>query len=391
MALDAPPSHDLLALFELTEHESAQGLDAYLARTLEMCAEWFSASGATLFLRHGHNPDYELAAAAGKDSRVPLGATIRQGQGIAGTAIAKGEPLLLRDPFEHVLLEGKLLRTRPGIGSSLVVPLRTRHLGALGVLCLSRSKGEPEFSRHDLKIARTLGGQIALAVANARLFAQATEAAETRRMAEIGQMTASIAHEIRNPLTGIRGAAQMMRAHEGEAAEFAEIIVDETDKLDRLCNEFLDFARPMELRKEPAKLGEVVAGAIEIFRSEFAHAEVDLILEVEPNEATISLDPMRIEQVCRNLVRNALQACRQGGRVEVRVGDGILEVLDDGRGMSFDERERLFAPFFTTKAQGSGLGMSVVKKIVEAHGGRIEVDSVPGTGTVVRVGLEPGK
>jgi signal transduction histidine kinase len=388
MPLESPAKLDLLALFELPLADAHGGLEDALARTVELCAAWFQASGATLFLRKEETDDFELAAWAGKDARVPLGATIRQGQGIAGTAIAKDEPMLLSDPYEHVLLEGKLLRTQSEIGSSLVVPLHTRHLGALGVLCLSRHRGEPEFSKADLKIARTVAGQIALAVANARLFVQAAAAAETRRLAEIGQMTAAIAHEIRNPLAGMRAAAQVLKSLEGEAAELGGIVVEEVDKLDRLCTEFLDFARPLEIRPEPAALGLLVRRVAEMHHPEFQEKGVRLDWESSDEEPKMNLDRLRIEQVCRNLLRNALQACAPGGAVLVKAVGGVIEVRDDGTGMDEEQLARLFVPFFTTKPQGTGLGMSVVKKIVEAHGGHIEVESGPGQGSCIRIRLK---
>jgi signal transduction histidine kinase len=385
MALQAPPQADLLALFELPDAEDLQGLGAYLGRTLETCADWFHATGATLFLRKGDSEEYELVARAGAEAKAPLGALIREGQGIAGTAIAKQEPMLLQDPHENASLEGKLLSNRPDIGSSLIVPLTTKALGSLGVLCLSRSKGEQDFSRRDLKIARALAAQIALAVANARLIGQLSEAAETRRLAEIGRMTAAIAHEIRNPLTGIRGAAQVVSDSECESAELGRIIVEETDKLDRLCSEFLAFARPFQLRRELLKLSEVVAPVVERMRPEFDAKGISITLDFSSHEPTIDVDPMRIEQVCRNLAQNALHATLKGGRVEFRIGEGWLEIEDDGEGMSELEMQSLFTPFFTTKARGTGLGMSVVKKIVEAHGGCIRIQSEKGQGTRVRI------
>lgn len=512
MPLDALPRPDLIALLELADDSVTRGIEPFLERALILCAEWFRASGATLFLREDEGTDYALAARAGIDGTVPLGATIRHGQGIAGTAAETGEPMLLTDPSEHAQLAGRIHHRRREIGSSMVIPLRTRHFGPLGVLCLSRRADEEEFSQKDLSVARSVAGQVALAVANARLYNQAMEAVaearalhdkleavvdclgvavlvvdrqgrlaetnreaaeligraphgqedwtqyveagpsglaaslvraldrsldgtreeirasdtvhgrtwsivaspmpeggaaiaiqditaseraerelrETRRMAEIGQMTSAIAHEIRNPLTGIRGAAQMVCEAGGEAHEFGEIIREETDKLDRLCGEFLEFARPFELHRREVSLTELIARVVDLNRPEFQGADVELDLVSSEDLPMISLDPSRIEQVARNLLRNALQASSRGGRVQVRVGEAEFEVRDEGIGMTSEQVANLFVPFFTTKPQGTGLGLSVVKKIVDAHQGTIEVTSQPGKGTcfLVRIGRE---
>lgn len=388
MTVEATPGHDVLQLLELSGDSANQRLDVYLERTLELCADWFSASGATLFLRDADTTEYRLAARAGRDTRVPDDARIVEGQGLAGTAIARGEPLLLRDRIETVLL-GEAGRGRRQIGSSMIVPLRTRQFGPLGVLCLSRRKGEDEFSDKDLSVARTLAGQIALAVANARLFAETLtvqkELGEAKRLAEIGQMTAAIAHEIRNPLTGIRGAAQVVRALGAEAAELGQIIIEETDKLDRLCGEFLDFARPLELRLEPTSLGDVARRVADMEAPAFREAGIDLRIEIESGLPIIQMDSMRMEQVCRNILLNALQSCRKGGKVTLRAHGQGLTIEDDGEGMGERELERLFTPFFTTKPQGTGLGMSVVSKIVAAHEGHLAVSSAKGRGTRVDV------
>lgn len=513
MPLDSLPKLDLIGLLDLSGDAASKGLDPFLERALILCVEWFEASGATLFLRDEDGEDYVLAARAGIDATVPLGARIRHGQGIAGTAAETGEPMLLVDPMEHAKLEGKVQRRRPEIGSSLVVPLRTRHLGPLGVLCLSRRREETEFSPKDLAMARAVGGQVALAVANARLYTQAMDAvaearslhekieavvdclgvgvlvvdrqgwvadanqeavllfgrrprtleswseyfaigpqalsksietvldraldgiraeerafdpgsdrswtliaspmpgggaalaiqeisssvraqrelAQSRRLAEIGQMTSAIAHEIRNPLTGILGAAQMICATDGEAAEFGQIIREETVKLDALCEEFLEFARPFELHRRECQLAEMLGRLVEFSRPEFELAGIELTLEIEGDLPMISMDPLRIEQVARNLIRNALHASTEGEEVTVRVRRSGFEVIDQGQGMGPDEVERLFTPFYTTKPQGTGLGLSVVKKIVDAHGGRVDISTESGKGTTVSVELGLGK
>lgn len=205
------------------------------------------------------------------------------------------------------------------------------------------------------------------------------------RLAEIGQMTAAIAHEIRNPLTGIRSAAQLIPAAPDQAEEFAGIIDEEARKLNALCEDFLDFARPLLLKARPDSLARIAQGVIARTQAEARRHGASLSLEIEAENPTIHLDAMRIEQVLRNLVLNAIQATGTGGHVLVRIDRDGFEVVDDGPGMSAEDRARLFTPFFTTKPSGTGLGLSNVRKIVDAHGARIEVTSEPGHGATFRV------
>lgn len=215
--------------------------------------------------------------------------------------------------------------------------------------------------------------------------AREREMARVKRLAEIGQMTAAIAHEIRNPLTGIRSAAQTVRQHPELADELLGMIDDEVSKLNLLCEDFLEFARPMHVELRPARLAEVTEKVVNLVRPQFLGAGVVIDLKVERSEAIAQLDPRRVEQVLHNLLQNALHASMRGNVVHVTVSTTVLVVEDFGVGMDEGEQARLFSPFFTTKASGTGLGLCNVRKIVDAHGGTIDVDSLAGHGTRVTV------
>jgi C4-dicarboxylate-specific signal transduction histidine kinase len=211
-----------------------------------------------------------------------------------------------------------------------------------------------------------------------------------RRLAEIGQMSAAIAHEIRNPLTGIRSAAQLVRQAPDQASELGEIIEQETLKLNELCDDFLDFARPLALRIEPADLATIARGVQASHATEFEAAGVTLTVQIEGEKPIIEGDARRLEQVMRNLLLNALQACDRGQRVALVITQNGFRVEDTGQGMDEATLEGLFVPFFTTKAHGSGLGLSTVRKVVDAHGGDIRVRSEVGKGSVFEIALKEG-
>lgn len=202
-----------------------------------------------------------------------------------------------------------------------------------------------------------------------------------QRLAEVGQMTATIAHEIRNPLTGIRSAAKMISDNPELAEEFASIIEDESVKLASLCDDFLEFARPLKLEVARAHLHVPVRSVVASMKPLFDDAGVELTCDIDEGTQPLLLDTRRVEQVVRNLLQNALQATPRDGLVTITVQPNLIAVSDTGCGMDDLQLGRLFSPFFTTKTKGTGLGLSTVRKMVEAHQAIIEVQSSLGVGT----------
>jgi signal transduction histidine kinase len=174
------------------------------------------------------------------------------------------------------------------------------------------------------------------------------------------------------------------------------IVLRETARLDQLLTRFLEFTRPAPPQRRATDLAAVVGEMLDVFAGD--PAAVGLRLERSLSPARVSCDPDQLRQVAWNLVANAGQACRAAGRPgAVRVvcgpapdGGATLTVEDDGPGIPPAERERIFTPFFTTKAGGTGLGLAVVQRIVDAHGGSVEVDSAPGRGARFTVRLPAG-
>lgn len=370
------PEEEPWSLFALDTLLS-DGLDAYLEECLLRCAEWFRASGGSLFLRVQFDGPAALRATVGAQKRIPWSAEISPGEGRAGQVLESGEPQLLQGAVSG------------DISSSMIIPLAWPQRGVMGVMNLSRGEKEPPFDPSDLELVSALADQAALALSNALLLQESREAqaevSRMKRMAEIGQMTASIAHEIRNPLTGIRSAAQMIQQSPEMADELAAIIQEEADRLNDLCTDFLDFAKPVAVNFETISLSDIAAKPIRLLQPSFDSKGVTLDLKLNPEKPTIKADASRCEQVVHNLLRNALQATEQGGRVTLEEDAHGFAVADDGCGMSPDQLERVFSPFFTTKADGTGLGLNMVQRIIEAHGWDVSVESRLGEGTAVRI------
>jgi len=218
---------------------------------------------------------------------------------------------------------------------------------------------------------------------------------EFRRMGElaaVGQLAASIAHELRNPLSSIKGAAQFLQKEYEEHSsivEFLDIIVEEVNGLSKLTTEFLEFARPMEFEIGPVDVNEIIRKALQLMSIHISENGVIVVEHLDENLPIIQADGKQLGHVMRNIVLNAIQAMPSGGTLTIvtrAVGNGVeFSVTDTGMGIPEEKLERIFVPFFTTKTKGTGLGLSVVRKIVENHGGYIDVASVVGQGTTFKI------
>ena len=215
------------------------------------------------------------------------------------------------------------------------------------------------------------------------------------RMAAVGELAAGIAHEIGNPLAAISGSVQMLnRSLEERPGErrLLDILLKESQRLDRTIKGFLRFARPKERSTVPFDVAELLAENCDLLRNSPELGERhELEVELDPPSVQIHADPDQISQIFWNLVRNALRAMEDGGSLRVAgrpEGDRyLLEVSDSGHGMSEEERANLFHPFQSFFDTGTGIGMAIVYRIVEEHGGRVTVSSRPGGGTRITVEL----
>jgi len=216
--------------------------------------------------------------------------------------------------------------------------------------------------------------------------------AEIRRqekLAAIGGLAAGVAHEIRNPLSSIKALASFFGgrfADDREAIEAARVMGQEVDRLNRSVTELLEFARPTDLKRQAVDISALVSRSLQLIQQDAANQSVDVSFTAEDPLRPAWVDPDRLAQCLLNLYLNAIQAMKNGGRLTIRINndgdDGvIIRVSDTGRGISPDQISQVFDPYFTTKNKGTGLGLAVVYKIIEAHDGRVTVESTPEKGT----------
>jgi signal transduction histidine kinase len=229
------------------------------------------------------------------------------------------------------------------------------------------------------------------------------------RLASLGEMAAGIAHELKNPLAGIEVMAGLLRRQVPDSADAQSILADimsEAKLANSIVVEMLEFVRPIRLQVERTDVGDVLHQAVTLAESKVTRGEILLRLDVESGLPMIDGDHNQLCQVFMNLLTNAFEALEGHGHVrigaskEAAVHDPafageshapsptiVVDVVDDGPGVAAELRDRIFDPFFTTKPQGSGLGLPIVRKIVDAHDGRIDVKSTLGQGTRFRVTL----
>jgi len=223
----------------------------------------------------------------------------------------------------------------------------------------------------------------------------------SERLAALGVLAAGVAHEVRNPLVGVRAAAQLMERESGfppSLREFTGTIIREVDRLDRIIDGLLAFAGRRRLRVQPCNVNQVVEEALRLEESSLRAGSVCVVRRYDPELPAVAGDPDRLLQVFLNLIRNGAEAMAGGaGELQVRTrferlapqcggrSAAVAEIVDRGAGIPAEMREQLFNPFFTTKHGGTGLGLPISQRIVEEHGGAIEVQSQPETGTTFRV------
>lgn len=306
----------------------------------------------------------------------------------------------------------------------------------VGLICIADDRVRDAFTPEEITLLETVASQIGVAIANSRIYSRMKE---RDRLATLGALAAGLAHEVKNPLGAIKGAAQLLEeldaAPPGDPSsrEFIGIILEEVDRLNRVVGSFLDYARPTAGNPVPLDINAAVRRTIQILSSQLGENVVDLRLELHDPLPRAQIDPEQFRQVLINLVQNAVQAIGGEGRVTVSTGQrriaraawatasperiaprgdpddpesarekapvsiairrtqpdeiDVIEVAvrDTGPGISQKVLKNLFIPFFTTKERGTGLGLAISQSLVQNAGGTIDVQTQSGAGTTFTI------
>ncbi len=227
---------------------------------------------------------------------------------------------------------------------------------------------------------------------------RAREQAERERyLARIGQVATAVVHDLKNPIITILGFSKRIKEGKGNTGDAIDIVMDSADTMQKIVQDVLDFSKPLQLSLKQVDTSEVISKACKFCEAKAVGEGVRLVIQVPDSQVYATLDSFHMERALINLISNAIEASGRGQEVKVsmmsRRDSVVITVTDQGVGMDGETLENIFTPFYTKKKEGTGLGMPIVKKIVEAHMGEVHVASKLGEGTEVRIELpyESGK
>lgn len=319
-------------------------------------------------------------------------------------------PLTDDDPTAHRELERleEAVSAMLALHANIMIPMLTEER-IVGILLLGLDPGADPYSADELATLLSVGEACAVVIENSQEYEKLRE---RDRLVAVGEMAAGMAHEIRNPLGAIKGAAQCLDPTQMPAAsnELLEIIVEEVDRLNSVVEQFLEYARPYRGNPTPTQVNDVVIATLKLLGRDAVPSNIELTKNLAHDLPVVPVDPEQLKQVLINLVLNAIQAMPDGGKISVessvtheQTGDltgeaercvlntwVLLKLRDSGSGIRPEDLQRIFVPFFTTKDQGTGLGLAISQRIIENAGGRLEVHSRVGEGTTFTIRLLSG-
>jgi nitrogen-specific signal transduction histidine kinase len=393
------------------QRKTANVIDApeLAASLLDGLNETRRVTHASIYLLAEDRPGFRLL-----DSRGPVPALFID-QGTARALVSRTERAQLLETVERRIFELKsqpmeARRSREELRrlndvrtamqqmkAGITVPLMGNDR-VLGFLNLWDERVPEAFASDEIALILELADRVSTVIENSKLY---DKMRERDRLAALGEMAAGLAHEIRNPLGAIKGAAQFLdpRGLPGEEGEFVEVIVEEVNRLNGVVSAFLDYSRPLKQNFGPTDLHEVVTRTLKLIVNDVPK-NVTIKEELSAALPRVDADAEQLKQVLINLVQNAVQAIgEKAGELVIRTsrperfGDFRapeqveIQVSDNGPGIPADQQLNIFVPFFTTKQKGTGLGLAICQRIVKNHGGTISVQSKVGEGSTFTIRL----
>lgn len=287
-----------------------------------------------------------------------------------------------------------VLRTLDDIKADVSFPCISSNNKVLGLINLKEERFDDAYSAEEQSFMMMVAAQVAITIENSRLFEKVKE---RDRLAALGEMAAGLAHEIRNPLGAIKGAAQLLNpgGFDGVESEFLSIILEEVERLNTVVTQFLDYARPLRSSFSLVDINQVLERTLLLFEAEEQMAQIEVQTSLQEDLPLFHADAEQLKQVFINLIRNGADAMSDGGRLSLQtrlladLDPPAVEILiaDEGVGIDEDGLKNIFIPFYTTKNNGTGLGLSICQRIIENHDGSIEIQSQVEQGTQFTIRL----
>jgi K+-sensing histidine kinase KdpD len=367
---------------------STLDLDKLLGLILDAAAKSIEADRGTLYLLDPIKQELWSKVLQGSNMveiRLPIG------KGIAGYVAQTGETINIPDAYKDARFNPDIdKRTGYRTRNVLCMPMKHKDGKIIGVFQFLNKK-EGAFRSEDEQFIDAFSAHASIAIENARL---AQEMVQSERLSAVGRMASVIIHDIKNPMGTLRVYAQVMKKKSGneEAAHLADEMIHQVDRFVNMTQEILDFTRGVSASNfAEVEFGDVMDGVLTFIESDLTKNHIQLIKNPK-FKGKVMLDQDKMVRVFYNIASNARDAMPNGGSLTVTTeqDDGYVrtEFKDTGTGMPEEVRKRIFEPFMTYgKKHGTGLGMAIVKKVIDDHRGKIEIDSVMGKGTTIRISL----
>ena len=396
---------------------SSLNLDEMLSSTIDNILDAPEVDSVRIYLLNDGGKILNLAAHKGLSANFinkPLMRSRKPGNGLLGQTLLGGEPKVVENTLQPIGPDADLL-IEEGFQSTVYIPLTTKG-ASIGVMCVS-SLNQNTFSSEFVEFLTVIGNHIGVAVDNANMHKNIKEAYQdlkevqeqivwTEKLASLGKLAATIAHEINNPLAGVLNyirliIKQLSRnrfTHEKleDISRYLKIMESETARCGEIVKDLLAFARRTKITMESNNIEDIINKTLNLISHELEMKELQLKKNIAPNLPKVKCDFKQIQQDLLNLMYNASEAMPSGGTLTITANrangaKALLEVAisDTGCGISEKDMENIFEPFFTTKEEGKGvgLGLSVVYGIIARHNGTIAVESEPGKGSTFKVRL----
>ena len=381
-------------------------LDMLVNLTVNKLVEIMKLENASILLCDGEGTESRIIASAGDFTSEER---LNGKENLVAFMQKRGGYVLRPDSDDKKSFSTEIVQDISKLRASLIIPL-THQNNMVGVLSLGKKKSDEEFTQDDIDILLPLAKTLSIAVTNAQLFEQLSEAqaqaAQREKMAVIGTLSAGINHEICNPLGIARGQCEMFLLNLAEgiykdksqdellekAKEIMEKVINETDRATVITRKLSSFAKPAKGKIEGnIKIEKELEEVISLVEHDLKLDNIQVVKELEKDLPPIEADRKQVQEIFFNIIRNAAQSIKGNGKITIRASNKNEKVTvgieDTGEGISKNNLDKIFNPFYTTKepGKGAGLGLFIVKQIIERNKGKIFVKSQPGEGTIFTV------
>lgn len=382
---------ELSTLFNISKIITGSlNLEEVLKQVVEEASHLMNTKICSLMLLNDEETELAIKAVHGGSSDYVQKPPLRVEESLVGQVVKNKKPLIVLDVLKERGYKHLDLARREGLCSLLSVPLMVKGK-VIGVINTYKST-QHEFTEEEVQLLSSLADQSAIAIENARLYERMIALEEEIRRVEklgvLGELAMEVAHEIRNPLTIIKMLLYTLPT--GDRKDLT-IVEDEIDRINRIITQFLEYARSKGPQRQEVDINQVLDHNLSLVSHRLSRQRIRLAQEIDPSLPRLMGDPDKMGQAFLNLILNAVEAMPGGGTLLVltrKTGQFIqVQITDSGPGISPAIKDRIFLPFVTTKEGGLGLGLSIVRRIIEEHKGNILVDTQEGHGTTFTIKL----